>query len=540
MEKKRFKMYKKKKTWVVAPIIFLGLLGASAFATEQVVHADEVGKEQVIQMTEIEQPSVVEAGTPTEDSQATAVQEEAAETSPSIETTEPLAPSEPAETDEAEGVTEQDVSTEDQLVTESTDEGQSTDSTEGLEAETKESTTVPTEADEGQTEEAAGLEATEVVETPADSSNQPVVKEAATNNQTVTTSAPPKKAPVATAKTAAATPKATKAAPAATIAIYRVYNPNSGEHLHTMNLHEKNYLVRLGWRYEGISMRVPLTGRQLFRIYNPNSGEHFFTLDGKERDQLKRAGWRYEGIAWHTPWAGMPMYRVFNPNSRGAGLHHYTMLLSERNMLLKAGWRNEGISWYTLGGAQPIAPVQRTLNVPYVSQYVPVFSPWGCAGASMTMLLRYKGKTVDLNYVQDHLPMYPTDKGGQKGNVYTGAGFGWVITPGSLASYAKRWYKNVSNISNVSTQNIVDRIINGNPVLYYGYSSYQTNTIRNHCKVIAGYKDNKFLVYDPLYYSSSAKAGSGGPNKAYDRGAMAWVSITDFSKEWDGRAVGIS
>ena len=169
------------------------------------------------------------------------------------------------------------------------------------------------------------------------------------------------------------------------------------------------------------------------------------------------------------------------------------MLLSERNSLLKAGWRNEGISWYTLGGAQPIAPVSRTF-----------------------------------------------DKGGQKGNVYYGAGFGWVITPGSLANYAKKWYSNVSNISNVSTQNIVDRIINGNPVLYYGYSSYQANTIRNHCKVIAGYKDNKFLVYDPLYYSSSAKAGSGGPNKTYDRGAMAWVSITDFTKEWDGRAIGIS
>jgi uncharacterized protein YvpB len=383
----------------------------------------------------------------------------------------------------------------------------------------------------------------EIAETPnKDIVEQVETKEPNANNEkVVTTTVTPKAATTAKAVPKVAAPKAqAKAAPAPTIAIYRVYNPNSGEHLHTMNSYEKDHLVKVGWRYEGISMRVPLTGRQLFRVYNPNSGEHFYTLDGKERDHLKRVGWRYEGIAWHTPWAGMPMYRVFNPNSRGAGSHHYTMLLSERNTLLKAGWRNEGISWYTLGGAQPIAPVQRTLNVPYVSQYAPVFSPWGCAGASMTMLLRYKGKNVDLKYVQDNLPMYPKDKGGQKGNVYTGEGFGWVITPGSLANYAKRWYKNVSNISNVSTQNLVDRIINGNPVLYYGYSSYQANTIRNHCKVIAGYRDNQFLVYDPLYYSSSAKAGSGGPNKTYDRGAMAWVSITDFSKEWDGRAIGIS
>ena len=281
----------------------------------------------------------------------------------------------------------------------------------------------------------------------------------------------------------------------------------------------------------------PANSVQMYRVYNPNSGEHFYTQNVAEKNNLVSKGWKYEGIGWNGPTSGNPVYRLYNPN---AGDHHYTLHAYEKDNLIKKGWRYEGISWYSLGGAQPIAPVERTLNVPYVSQYVPVFSPWGCAGASMTMLLRYKGKTVDLKYVQDNLPMYPNDKGGQKGNVYTGAGFGWVITPDSLANYAKKWYKNVSNISNVSTQNIVDRIINGNPVLYYGYSSYQANTIRNHCKVIAGYKDNKFLVYDPLYYSANAKAGSGGPNKTYDRGAMAWVSITDFAKEWDGRAIGVS
>lgn len=526
MEKKRFRMYKRKKTWVVAPIVFLGLLGASAFATdEHAAYADEVGKEQVVQVVEPESSAVVEAA-PSNENQGSDVQGEVAETPPSTETAEPVEPSKPTEPDGSSGTTEQEIPIEEPK---ETDETKPTD---------EEEVTDPKEVDENKTEDSTVPDATEVVEKPVvDNSAK---QEAATNKNTVA-STPPKAATAAPKAAVASAPKAeTKAAAAPTIAIYRVYNPNSGEHLHTMNLNEKNYLVKLGWRYEGISMRVPLSGRQLFRIYNPNSGEHFFTLDGKERDNLKRSGWRYEGIAWHTPWAGMPMYRVFNPNSRGAGSHHYTMLLSERNALIKVGWRNEGISWYTLGGAQPIAPVQRTLNVPYVSQYVPVFSPWGCAGASMTMLLRYKGKNVDLKYVQDHLPMYPNDKGGQKGNVYTGAGFGWVITPDSLANYAKKWYKNVSNISNISTQNIVDRIINGNPVLYYGYSSYQANTIRNHCKVIAGYKDNKFLVYDPLYYSSSAKAGSGGPNKTYDRGAMAWVSITDFAKEWDGRAIGIS
>lgn len=529
MEKKRFKMYKRKKTWVVAPIIFLGLLGASAFATEDhAVFADEVGKEQVVQVLEPE--AEIEAA-PSADPQSEIVEEGVAAIPPAIESNTPVDTTAEEEVTETE-ITERPATsieeTEEEAEIPPVEKGESLETSEG-EEDTQFEEAVP---DPSELTEAPNKDIVEEVETKEPNAN---------NEKVVTTTVTPKAATTAKAVPKVAAPKAqARAAPAPTIAIYRVYNPNSGEHLHTMNSYEKDHLVKVGWRYEGISMRVPLTGRQLFRVYNPNSGEHFYTLDGKERDHLKRVGWRYEGIAWHTPWAGMPMYRVFNPNSRGAGSHHYTMLLSERNTLLKAGWRNEGISWYTLGGAQPIAPVQRTLNVPYVSQYAPVFSPWGCAGASMTMLLRYKGKNVDLKYVQDNLPMYPKDKGGQKGNVYTGEGFGWVITPGSLANYAKRWYKNVSNISNVSTQNLVDRIINGNPVLYYGYSSYQANTIRNHCKVIAGYRDNQFLVYDPLYYSSSAKAGSGGPNKTYDRGAMAWVSITDFSKEWDGRAIGIS
>lgn len=39
---------------------------------------------------------------------------------------------------------------------------------------------------------------------------------------------------------------------------------------------------------------------QLFRLYNPNSGEHFYTKTTSERDHLRKVGWRYEGIAWHA------------------------------------------------------------------------------------------------------------------------------------------------------------------------------------------------------------------------------------------------
>ncbi|MFQ7236795.1 MAG: KxYKxGKxW signal peptide domain-containing protein, partial [Enterococcus hulanensis] len=53
MEKKRFKMYKKGKNWLIAPIIFLGVLSAIGFATDNTeVHADEIETPQVHQVVE--------------------------------------------------------------------------------------------------------------------------------------------------------------------------------------------------------------------------------------------------------------------------------------------------------------------------------------------------------------------------------------------------------------------------------------------------------------------------------------------------------
>ncbi|MDT2848748.1 C39 family peptidase [Vagococcus carniphilus] len=177
-------------------------------------------------------------------------------------------------------------------------------------------------------------------------------------------------------------------------------------------------------------------------------------------------------------------------------------------------------------------------SVPYVSQYTPVFAPWGCAGASMTMALRSKGVSVDLRYAMDNMPMYPQYPGGQIGkSVYTGEGFKRVIQPQELTNYMKRWYPKVYNISGASSQIIINHILEGNPVLYYGYSSYQVDNARNHVKVILGYKNNSFLIYDPLYYSKFAGAGTAGKHPIYDRGAMHWLSVSDFNKEYGGSAI---
>ena len=178
-------------------------------------------------------------------------------------------------------------------------------------------------------------------------------------------------------------------------------------------------------------------------------------------------------------------------------------------------------------------------NVPWISQYKPVFAPWGCASATMAMLIESRGIHVDLKYAQDTLPMYPANKDGQLGNVYTGAGFGFVIKPSGLVRHAHKWTNAVYNISGSSTQQIIDTVLNGQPVLYYGFSGYQVDNVRNHCKVIVGYKDGKFKVHDPLYMRASDGPGSRGTNKTYSRGAIHWITIAQFNQEYEGNAITI-
>lgn len=128
--------------------------------------------------------------------------------------------------------------------------------------------------------------------------------------------------------------------------MYRLYNPNSGEHFYTANLAEKDNLVNVGWRYEGIAWNAPSSGDEVYRLYNPNAGDHHYTASAAERDHLVSVGWRYEGVGWYSdPSQGQALYRLYNPNAV-AGAHHYTTSAAERDHLVSVGWSAEGIGWY--------------------------------------------------------------------------------------------------------------------------------------------------------------------------------------------------
>lgn len=131
------------------------------------------------------------------------------------------------------------------------------------------------------------------------------------------------------------------------LTMFRLYNPNSGEHFYTSNQSERDHLVSVGWKYEGVAWDAPTSGTPVYRLYNPNAGDHHYTGSEAEKNNLVKLGWKYEGVAWYSaPSTGKPQYRLYNPNSTGAGGHFYTGSTKERDDLVKLGWRYEGIGWY--------------------------------------------------------------------------------------------------------------------------------------------------------------------------------------------------
>lgn len=128
--------------------------------------------------------------------------------------------------------------------------------------------------------------------------------------------------------------------------VYRLYNPNSGEHFYTQNFYEKNNLQNVGWRYEGIGWMTASSGQPVYRVYNPNAGDHYYTLSKWEAQQLVNKGWRWDnnGAPAFYSNGSKNLYVAYNPNAV-SGSHNYTTSSYEQNHLLKIGWIYGAIAW---------------------------------------------------------------------------------------------------------------------------------------------------------------------------------------------------
>ena len=134
--------------------------------------------------------------------------------------------------------------------------------------------------------------------------------------------------------------------PVGTQAMYRLYNPNSGEHFYTASTIERDSVIAAGWNDEGIGWTAPTEGIQVYRLYNSYAGEHHYTTSPEERDMLVSVGWTWEEGGWFSdPDESVPLYRAYNPNAF-ANNHHYTTDRGEFETLLSLGWQDEGIGWH--------------------------------------------------------------------------------------------------------------------------------------------------------------------------------------------------
>ena len=129
--------------------------------------------------------------------------------------------------------------------------------------------------------------------------------------------------------------------------MYRLYNPNTGEHFYTAKAAERDHLAGLGWIDEGTGWYAPAKSETpVYRLYNRNGGEHHYTLKEKERDALVKAGWTDEGIGWYSDDAKVvPVFRDYNPNAKSCN-HNYTVNYKEHGALDQMGWNDEGVGWY--------------------------------------------------------------------------------------------------------------------------------------------------------------------------------------------------
>ena len=130
--------------------------------------------------------------------------------------------------------------------------------------------------------------------------------------------------------------------------MFRMYNPNTGEHFYIGSEVEKGNLVAAGWHYEGIGFTFPAnTGAPVHRLFQPSTGEHLYTMNEAEKNTLMANGWNYEGIAFNSAYnTEAVQHRLHNPNAT-VGAYHFTFSEVEKQNLINAGWEYQGIGWYS-------------------------------------------------------------------------------------------------------------------------------------------------------------------------------------------------
>jgi|GEM_PF-6426720 len=143
-----------------------------------------------------------------------------------------------------------------------------------------------------------------------------------------------------------------------TVSVSKFYNDakkgGDGEHLFTKDADEMSWLSSLPtWNNQGEAWKAPVSSSlAVYRVYNPNSGEHHYAA-ADEASWLVGQGWTQEKIAFYSDDnMGVPVYRLWN-GLDGVGSHYYTTDEGEAAWLASIGWQAEGVNFYGVKEEEP-------------------------------------------------------------------------------------------------------------------------------------------------------------------------------------------
>lgn len=280
------------------------------------------------------------------------------------------------------------------------------------------------------------------------------------------------------------------------INVFRMYNPNSGEHFYTSSEDEALHLFNVGWRWESVSYEADSQrGTAVYRLYNPNAGNHFYTTSKAESDRVTAAGWNYEGVAWYAV-GNTLLYRLYNPND---GTHVYTASASERDDVRRAGWSYEGTAWSVLNGYLPLANIAS--HMVYSSAYGGYERYWIASDAQIARNRFVRASENQLGY-----DVYATASGALARNrhialsqvVYDAADDGRITIATNLRGIDIASYQAGMNTADVDADFVIVKATQG------------TNYTNPYMRAQAdnAYNSGKLLGF---YHYASTNCGGGNP-----------------------------
>lgn len=125
--------------------------------------------------------------------------------------------------------------------------------------------------------------------------------------------------------------------------LYRSYNPNADMHFFTTSYPEFEDVVARGYEDEATDrggvgvLNFPIDGSTpIYRLYNPNTGQHYLSIGEGERDFLVFEGWNDEGTIGYVYPNQLPgtdeIFRLYNVNT---GIHLFTTDPLERLAIIE-------------------------------------------------------------------------------------------------------------------------------------------------------------------------------------------------------------